>query len=142
MSQMNMAKGFRATVASAWVSLQGDREECFLAHGYVSHTATRDTERTQPFSHTHHPAAHCVSMATSRPGPWMLEISARGGGVGKRETERRNSRHKDTQKDSLTRRPPLFPCAPCQEDLNELRARGWRGLRWELSNGWWLSGLR
>lgn len=94
---MNMAKGFRVTGAFwslplAWVSLQGGLEECFLAHRYVSHTATRATERAQLLSHTHHPAAHCVSMATSRPGPWMLEISARGRGERGRDREEKQQK--------------------------------------------------
>lgn len=82
---MNMAEGFRVTGALAWVALLED-EECFLAHGHVSHTATRATERTQLL--THHPAAHCISMATSRPGPRMLEMSARGRGERERERQR------------------------------------------------------
>lgn len=78
-----MAEGFRVTGALAWVSLQED-EECFLAHSHPSYRA-----HTAPL--THHPAAHCISMATSRPGPWMLEMRARGREEREGEIERRNN---------------------------------------------------
>lgn len=132
---MNMAQCFRITGAlrSLLLGLPGSlfREtwkKDFL-HMDMFHTQPPPScaaERTQLLSHTHHPAAHCVSMATSRPGPWMLEISARGREG--REGERRNIRNKMTQKDSLPRRTPLFSLHPLPERLEWTQGLRMEGL--------------
>lgn len=82
--------------------------ECFLhTHTFPTEPPASTAKCIQLLSHTHHPAAHCVSMATGRPGPWMLETSARGRRekVGE-ENGKRNVRGKEkVLKDGLVGRP-------------------------------------
>lgn len=82
-----MAKGFRVTGALL------QRSHFWKMKNASSHMGMfhiQPPELQSAYSSSHHPAAHCISMATSRPGPWMLAMSARGRGEREGETERRN----------------------------------------------------